>query len=950
MAASLIDTLTDAFRVKPKAAKTPPKIEADKREPVTAAESQADDSPIESAHVKRVSAPRRTAEDLYKAGRSFVDFLPWVEALEGEKAILLEDNRSVGAVFELTPRGTEGRPEAHLVDIRDSIEAAFQDVFDEHDDSPWIVQTFTFNELELDEFTDSLRAYPGPLAKGTEFTEQYLNIVDRHCKDICRPGGLFTDTEVTQTPWGGRRQRNYVVIYRRQAKSKKKQVGSLTIEEALDSLNETCDKFYNALVPSGIQFRRLTGREFHQWMMRWFNAYTDITPDHPVAFSNLVDCDEDETVPYGDRFTETMFYSYPKSDHDNNAWRFDETVSRCIAVDGIRKRPSIGQSTGETRRGDAINTMMDQMPEGTVMASTIVVTPNDTVELHIDQIDSSAIGTSTDASRTKADCAEAKSIMGERHKMYRAAYSFYIRSTSMRDLNVKTNKARAVLLAHGFRAVSVKDDIRSLDNYISGLPMVYDASADKSSGWRLTNLMWVQHIANLSPFFGRSTGTGHPGVLQFNRGGEPFVFDPMNKLDRKKNAHMMILGPTGAGKSVTMAGILSHTIAMYRPRMFVIEAGNSFGLTSEWWESLGVSVNRVSLKPGSGITLPTFADAHLILEDEADVSVDLEDAPLADHDDDDDAERDILGEMEIIATLMITGGEQKEADRLHRSDRRIIRDAILLGARQARSAGATTMTSDVRDGFYEIAKDETRTPDARQKIREMGDAIGFFCDGFAGEIFNRPGVAWPESDVTLVDLGHFAKEGYEAHLAISVISLLNMVNNIAERDQHSGRQIVAAIDEAHIVTTNPLLSPYLVKIVKMWRKLGAWLWLATQNMKDFPNNAQKLLNMIEWWVCLVMPKDEVEDVERFKNLSEEQKEMLLSASKADRKFTEGVVLSDDMNSLFRCVPPSLMLALAMTESHEKSERAALMREHGVDEVAAAIRMAAEIDKARGISR
>lgn len=950
MAASLFDTLTDAFRVKPKAATAPtPVVEPKIAEPVADVDTQSSPVAEEKRHVKRESVPRRTAEDLYKGGRSFVDFLPWVEALEGEKAILLEDNCSVGAVFELKPRGTEGRPESHLVDIRDSIEAAFQDVFDEHDDSPWVVQTFTFNELELSDFTQSLRSYPGPLARGTEFTEQYLDIVDQHCTDICQPGGLFKDTEVTQTEWGGQRQRNYLVIYRRQAKGKKKQAGDMTIREALDSLNETCEKFYNALVPSGIRFRRLNGREFHQWMTRWFNVYTDITPDHPVAFSNLVEVDEDESVPYGDRFTETMFYSYPRSDHDNNAWRFDQTLSRCIAVDGIRKRPSIGQSTGETRRGDAINTMMDQMPEGTVMASTIVITPNDTVELHIDQIESSAIGTSTDASRTKADCEEAKSIMGERHKMYRAAYSFYIRSTSIRDLNMKTNKARAVLLAHGFRAVSIKDDIRSLDNFISGLPMVYDASADKAAGWRLSNLMWVQHIANLSPLFGRSTGTGHPGVLQFNRGGEPFVFDPMNKLDRKKNAHMMILGPTGAGKSVTMAGLLSHTIAMYRPRMFIIEAGNSFGLTSDWWESLGVSVNRVSLKPGSGITLPTFADAHLILEDDAVVDSDIDEVP-SDDEDDEDAERDILGEMEIIATLMITGGEQKEADRLHRSDRRIIRDAILIGARESRKAGERTMTSHVRDGFYQIAKDDSRTPEASQKIREMGDAMGFFCDGFAGEIFNQPGVAWPEVDVTLVDLGHFAKEGYEAHLAISVISLLNMVNNIAERDQHSGRQIVAAIDEAHIVTTNPLLSPYLVKIVKMWRKLGAWLWLATQNMKDFPNNSQKLLNMIEWWVCLVMPKDEVEDVERFKNLSEEQKEMLLSASKADRKFTEGVVLSDDMNSLFRCVPPSLMLALAMTESHEKSERAALMREHGVDEVEAAIRMAAEIDKARGISR
>jgi len=52
------------------------------------------------------------------------------------------------------------------------------------------------------------------------------------------------------------------------------------------------------------------------------------------------------------------------------------------------------------------------------------------------------------------------------------------------------------------------------------------------------------------------------------------------------------------------------------------------------------------------------------------------------------------------------------------------------------------------------------------------------------------------------------------------------------------------IDEAHIVTTNPLLSPYMTKVVNMWPKLGAWLWLATQNLADYPLTAEKMLNMV----------------------------------------------------------------------------------------------------------
>jgi hypothetical protein len=57
--------------------------------------------------------------------------------------------------------------------------------------------------------------------------------------------------------------------------------------------------------------------------------------------------------------------------------------------------------------------------------------------------------------------------------------------------------------------------------------------------------------------------------------------------------------------------------------------------------------------------------------------------PDASDSEDGDDQRDIMGEMEIIATLMITGGEEEEAKKLTRADRRMIRDAILHGARKA---------------------------------------------------------------------------------------------------------------------------------------------------------------------------------------------------------------------------------------------------------------------------
>lgn len=73
--------------------------------------------------------------------------------------------------------------------------------------------------------------------------------------------------------------------------------------------------------------------------------------------------------------------------------------------------------------------------------------------------------------------------------------------------------------------------------------------------------MFAQHIANLAPVWGRATGTG---------------------------------------KSATLCSLISQLIAMYRPRLFIVEAGNSFGLIGDLAKRLGLTVNRVKLSPGSG--------------------------------------------------------------------------------------------------------------------------------------------------------------------------------------------------------------------------------------------------------------------------------------------------------------------------------------------------------------
>lgn len=79
---------------------------------------------------------RQDEAKIYHASPSIIDYLPWVEFPDEEECLLLEDGISVGAVYDVTPVATEGRTDDRLEQIRDTVEDALQDSFDEYDENP----------------------------------------------------------------------------------------------------------------------------------------------------------------------------------------------------------------------------------------------------------------------------------------------------------------------------------------------------------------------------------------------------------------------------------------------------------------------------------------------------------------------------------------------------------------------------------------------------------------------------------------------------------------------------------------------------------------------------------------------------------------------------------------------------------------------------------------------
>lgn len=869
------------------------------------------------------------AEQLYEEPRSFTDLLPWVEYSSSTRSFLLEDGISVGALFRLEPIGTEARSPTFMAELRGSLHVALNDAIPEEDPDPWVLQIYVQDEPRLEPFADTLKNYPDRRLQGSGFTQHHAAVMRDHLARISRPGGLFTDKAVTGTAWRGKRRIVRATLYRRQSTANR----GTALRHSEDELNDVAARWTEAMAAAGVQAHRGTGEELYIWLLRWFNPAPRIVNGSCRDIAELAPYPGDAAMPFGYEFAEQLTLSTPRS--KDGIWWFDELAHTILSVQSLRRAPDIGHFTAERHIGDQVYALFDRLPEHSVMALTLTIRAQHVLRNHISQMRRAAVGDSAEATLVREDAEAVEREMAAGNKLYPLEIGFYLRGADEIDLRAHLNQAQALLLSNGLQPIRHEVDLLQQDSYVRNLPMAYEPALDKRR--RRSRLVFSQHAANLLPLYGRSRGTGHPGLVFYNRGAEPLVFDPLNPADRKKNAHTLILGPTGAGKSALLVYLLQQMLAVYRPRVFIIEAGNSFGLLGQYLRYHGLSVNPITLNPDADVSLPPFADA-LCLRPGSGTSFDLDVAeePETEVEPDEEGGRDILGEMEIAARIMITGGDEREDARMTRADRLLIRNAIYVAAERTRTAGREqVLTADVVAALRELGTQEALAEVRRHRASEMADGMALFCSGLAGKFFNRPGTPWPLVDVTILDMGLLAREGYEDQLTVAYLSMMSHINALVEAQQHDHRPTLVVTDEGHIITTNPLLARYVVKITKMWRKLGAWFWIATQNLEDFPDASRRMLNMMEWWLCLVMPKEEVEQIGRFKDLTDEQRRLLLSARKEPGKYTEGVVIADSIEALFRNVPPPLSLALAMTEKHEKAERAAIMREHACTELEAA---------------
>lgn len=918
------------------------------------------------------TSTHRDLERAYRLPPSISKLLRWEEYDEKLKSFLLSDGKTVGAVYEIRPISTEARTPERLSQILDNfrnfITGTFPSLYLK--ESPWIIQVYVSDEMDLSHDSTQFDEYRKDYAKDSHYSTVYSRIVSAHYARLSKAGGLFIDP-LSGSAFQGRHRRTRVVFYRFQTKDV-----NLRGRTPQDELQMVAKAFESQCNACGLSYQRYDDTQFFLWLARWFNP-SPSGFENTNAFLKKVRYPSDradklETFDLSQQIIRGNF----RSDQKTGTWWFDDKPQQYITILGLSSQPRIGHLTAEQQFDKRAFALFDQLPPNSLFTMTIVIQSRTEVETHLDRVEKTAKKSKlTDGIMAGEEAKAAKVMLVNGNTLLPCSMGVYISGNDLQDLEDKRNAVTALLSTEGFMPIRQDDDLVLLQSYWAHTPFNFDFFLDKKYLLR-SHYLSAKQIAKIIPFYGRETGSGNPVLSFLNRMGSPLCIDPFSKADKSNNSHLLALGTTGAGKSATMTYLMMQVMAVYMPYLTIVDAGKSFALVVDFFKAMGLTVNTIEIT----LDRPNFSlnpfmetqkmlaqvndaqahaksmEAYLLKKEEA-LEADLVEQikpevlnPI-EEENDGDAKRDYLSEFTTAAVLMITGAETKEIEALTRQDRYLILQAVISAGKAAIAAGYDQMIpSDLAAELVRLSQHYSNSEHAGDKglsirLQTMAHGLQTFTSSpLNAAYFDTRGKSFPKADVTWFEMGVFKDDRpeNEAPRALAFITMMNRTMSFAEENQYGDRFSLFFADECHVVTSKPITAASVTQCSKMSRKVGLWLWLATQNISDFPSAARKMLSMMEFWLCLGMSDEELRHIEEFRQFTDEERALFRTVRKEPGKYVEGVLLSKKYNYLYRNVPPVEALTLAMTEKDEKSVRRQLMETYDCDELEAAFLMAQKI--------
>lgn len=932
----------------------------------------------------------------YQQHPSLSDCLPWLEWSDQENMVLLEDGLSVGALLEVRDIATEAKPDRFIETLHHNIYRMFSTVVPLEDTNPWVLQIFIQDDLTLNGLYQRLEDYVRERGNYNDaFTQKYLSMVADHFQKICGEDGLFVDP-MSGLKFRGKTRRIRIAVYRRYGnKSNQKEFKTNVVEE----LNTTVKKLISQLQQIGLKVRRLKGAHFYDWLVRWFNPNPQKTQGNldrllklfpypaPKRHDKTKEPQETKETQksrkqLGWSLTQNVFFG-PVESYEHG-WEFDGIKHKVLVFKDLQESVDIGVISRERHFGESNKyALFDKFPPGTIYTIQIVFESKDNIKKYLTELEKAAVGKGIIVKDILKNIERAHAEMENGNMLFRTVEAIYFRGANESELKQAELDITSALNNSGLDVIETSQEIYPVDTYLRFLPFNFNYAFDKKYTYRST-YKYADDVVRLLPIYGRSRGDGiNPLFVNFNRGGEPFIFDPLNKHFKMSNSHMAVIGTTGAGKSVLMNSIILPLSAIYNPRIVAIEIGGSFDLTAEYLKHHGRHVRRMKFDRTKPIAINPFSESYKALaqieQEEKALShqasqanqkkpfpTGIEEEVIAQHSEKlkqevetrqqeateteqlCDEDRDILNEMVLSTRLMITQGEPKEEAKIDLTDMTLINRGLIHAMKWCKKQQIPQMRVEHVAQSFEMLAEQESNAHLQGRLKEFALRLEYYVkDLLRSKFVNHDSEPLGDYDFLQIDFGFMKEQTYKDLMNVVCISLLSKLLALAEDNRESGRPMLLILDEAHILFKSDMIATFVTLMAKVARKVGLWLVPCTQNVRDFEGvESKKILSMIETWLLLSLDREEIEHVEHFKPLTDEMRALVMDVRKYPGVYSEGVLLGKRYSGLFRNIPPRISLSLALTDPDERTERARLRREKGLTEIEAVEHMARAMDSIR----
>src|SRR3990167_1192149 len=293
------------------------------------------------------------------------------------------------------------------------------------------MQIFVQDDLTLEPIYSTLKKY---IEKNNQlndpFSKRYLEIMRDHFKKMSRESGIFIDP-MSGLKFRGKMRRIRIAIYRRytSTKNNKKNLNRDVISE----IDHICQKFETQVRQIGIRIKRLKAKHFYDWLVRWFNPHPEKTNgDIDELLKNYPYPEKHK--PFGWNFSQNIFFGSVES--YDKGWVFDKIKHKVMVFKELDGVVPIGAISRELNLSENLKyAVLDRFPPGSIYTIQITFESKNAVSLHLDKIESAAIGKSSVVQDIHANVKRARYEVDTGNILLRCVEAIYFNGKNDEELN-----------------------------------------------------------------------------------------------------------------------------------------------------------------------------------------------------------------------------------------------------------------------------------------------------------------------------------------------------------------------------------------------------------------------------------------------------------------------------------------------------------------------------------